>query len=131
MTLRFNLGNYLQQRQITAYRLVSEVQGKVAPNTIYSLARKPAQRIDLKTVGEVLRALERLTGNRVEITDLLEEAQESAPANRSHLRFPPEQVAHDPTKKQFRYSGKGKPIDVSGGPSIVEIIVEGRGRNVS
>ena len=102
MALRFNLGNYLQRRQITAYRLVGEVQGKVAPNTIYSLARKPAQRIDLKTVGEVLCALERLTGDRVEITDLLEEAQESAPANRSHLRFLPEQVAHDPTKKQFR-----------------------------
>lgn len=130
MTLRLNLGQYLQRHQITAYRLVGEVRGKVAPNTIYSLARKPAQRIDLNTVSEVLRALERLTGDRVEITDMLEEAQESAPANGSHLRFPPAKAAHDPAKKQFRYSGKGKPVDVSGGPSIVEIIAEGRGRNV-
>lgn len=131
MTLRLNLGQYLRNHDITAYRLVQEVQGKVAPNTVYALARKPAQRIDLDTVAKILQALGRLTGDRVGITEMLEEVQDTppTPADLSGLRFPPGQLAHDPQgQKRFRYSGKGKPIDVSGGPSIVDIIAEGRGR---
>lgn len=128
MTLRLNLGGYLQRHQITAYRLVSEVRGRVAPNTIYALARKPAQRIDLRTVSEVLSALERLTGQKVPIAEMLEEVQEPAAADLSHLRLPPGTPAYAPTGKKFRYSGMGKPVKIEGGPSIVEIVAEGRGR---
>ncbi|WP_407540845.1 hypothetical protein Q0M94_05510 [Deinococcus radiomollis] len=131
MTLRLNLGKYLQRHQITAYRLVGEVQGKVAPNTIYSLARKPAQRIDLKTVGEVIQALERLTGDRVVITDMLEEVQDSAtPPIPQTLENLLAQMPQDvpTTVKKFSYSGRGRRADVSGGPSVVDIVAEGRER---
>ena len=65
MTLKLNLGSYLEQHNITAYRLVKEVEGRVAPNTVYALARRPAQRIDLTTVGVLMKALEQLTGKKV------------------------------------------------------------------
>ena len=71
MELRLNLGGYLQRHGLTAYRLAQAVEGRVSPNTVYTLARKPAQRIDLSTVGEVLEALSRLTGEPVSITDML------------------------------------------------------------
>jgi hypothetical protein len=129
MTLRLNLGQYLQDHQITAYRLVQEVEGKVSPNTVYALARKPAQRIDLNTVSEVLHALERLTGEAVSIAAVVEEVQEAPKADLSHLTADPNRPAYDPAKaKRFRYSGMGKAVDVRGGPSIVDIIAEGRGR---
>ena len=130
MNLRLNLGAYLQRHQITAYRLVSEVRGRVAPNTIYALARKPAQRIDLRTVGEVLSALERLTGGKVAIAEMLEEVQDAPQSvpDLSHLRLPPGTPAYAPSGKKFHYSGMGRPVKIEGGPSIVEIIAEGRGR---
>jgi hypothetical protein len=132
MTLRLNLGSYLQRHQITAYRLVQEVEGKVAPNTVYALARKPAQRIDLNTVSEVLHALERLTGEHVPISDVLEEVAEVPKADLSHLSADPGRPIYDPSMaKVFRYSGMGKAVDVRGGPSIVDIIAEGRGRTSS
>ncbi len=128
MTLRFNLGSYLQSHQISAYRLVGEVKGRVAPNTIYSLARRPAQRIDLNTVGEVLRALERLTGEKVAITEMLEEPEE---IDLSHLRLPAGTPAFDPKlPKKFRYSGAGRAVKIEGSPSITEIVSEGRERNL-
>jgi hypothetical protein len=127
MTLRLNLGQYLQRHQITAYRLVNEVQGKVAPNTIYSLARKPAQRIDLNTVSEVLHALERLTGEKVELAAVLEEVQEAPKANLSHLTADPARAAYDPARaKKFRYGGTSVPV--TGGPSAEQMIAEERGR---
>ena len=129
MTLRLNLGSYLKDHQITAYRLVGEVKGRVAPNTIYSLARRPAQRIDLNTIGEVLRALERLTGEKVEITEMLEKGPEEV--DLSHLRLPPGAPAFDPKlPKKFRYSGAGRTVKIEGPPSITQIVSEGRERDL-
>lgn len=68
--LRFNLGKYLERHGITPYRLVKE--SGLATNTIYSLSRQPAQRIDLDTVSTILNSLERITGKPVSITDMLE-----------------------------------------------------------
>lgn len=116
MTLRLNLGQYLQRHQITAYRLVNEVKGRVAPNTVYALARKPAQRIDLNTVSEVLHALERLTGEKVELAAVLEEVQEpSAPAPAEHT-----------SARKFQYGGYR--IKIAPGPSAEDIVAELRGR---
>lgn len=125
--MRLNLGQYLKDHDITAYRLVREVQGQVAPNTVYSLARKPAQRIDLDTVAKILQALERVRGQKVEITEMLEEQPESA--DLSHLRLPAGTPAFDPAlPKKFRYSGAEGRTKVEGGPSIVDIVSEGRDR---
>ncbi len=71
MTLRFNLGKYLEQHNISAYRVVQV--SKLAPNTVYALARKPSKRIDLDTVSAVLAGLETITGENVQLGDLIED----------------------------------------------------------
>ena len=125
MTLRLNLGQFLKQHGITAYRLVNEVKGRVAPNTVYSLARRPAQRIDLNTVGEVMKALENLTGQKVQLVDLLEDK----PSALTHLQADQGTPIYDSSKaRKFRYSGKA--IVIEGGPTVEQIIAEGRGRTL-
>jgi hypothetical protein len=69
MALRLNLGKYLEQHNISAYRVVQV--SKLAPNTVYALARKPTKRIDLDTVSAVLAALETITGENVQLGDLI------------------------------------------------------------
>jgi uncharacterized membrane protein len=71
MTLRLNLGKYLEHHHISAYRVVQVC--KLAPNTIYTLARQPAQRIDLDTISALLAGLQTITGQPVQIADLIEE----------------------------------------------------------
>jgi hypothetical protein len=71
MTLRLNLGKYLEQHNISAYRVVQV--SKLAPNTVYALARKPTKRIDLDTVSAVLAGLETITGENVQLGDLIED----------------------------------------------------------
>jgi uncharacterized membrane protein len=83
MTLRFNLGKYLERHQISAYRVVQV--SKLAPNTVYTLARQPAQRIDLDTVSAVLAGLETITGQVVPITDLIEETDVALPNSNPKL----------------------------------------------
>lgn len=127
MTLRFNLGSYLQRHQITAYRLVQEVEGRVAPNTVYALARKPAQRIDLNTVSEVLGALKRLTGQPVGLADVIEDMPEPTKADLSHLSADPGRPTYDPSKaKVFKYGGYR--VAIGPGPSAEDIVAELRGR---
>lgn len=76
--LRLNLGGYLKRHGLTPYRLVKE--SGLAQATVYNMARTPAQRIDLDTVGTMLDALRRMTGERVTVDDLLEEvATDAAP----------------------------------------------------
>ncbi len=79
MKTRLNLGAYLDHHHMTAYRLVQQLKGRVAQNTVYNLARTPQQRIDLDTVGDVLSGLSELTGKTVGLVDLLEELPEPQP----------------------------------------------------
>ncbi len=72
MKIRLTLGAYLERHDISAYRVVKESRGKLAQNTVYAMARKPAQRVDLDTIGEVLTALERIQGQPVGIMDVLD-----------------------------------------------------------
>ena len=71
MTLRLNLGKYLEQHNISAYRVIQV--SKLSPNTVYALARKPTKRIDLDTVSAVLAGLESITGESVVLGDLIED----------------------------------------------------------
>jgi hypothetical protein len=83
MKTRLNLGAYLDHHHMTAYRLVQQLKGRVAQNTVYNLARTPQQRIDLDTVGDVLSGLSELTGKTVGLVDLLEELPEPQPLEES------------------------------------------------
>ncbi|WP_309569996.1 helix-turn-helix transcriptional regulator [Deinococcus sp.] len=131
MTLRLNLGQYLKDHGISAYRLVQEVEGVVAPNTVYGLARKPAQRIDLDTVSSILQALERVRGQRVMITEVLEDVPDTLPAD--PLPTLDDLLAQTPredlsTFPRFRRDPHRRPAPLGDGPGIAEMISEGRER---
>ena len=126
MNIRLNLNKFLVQHAINPYRIVKETT--LAANTIYDLARKPAQRIDLATVGQVIVALEKITGQPVTINDLLETTP-------SEITKEPNLVVlvKNAAKAVKKVTIKGKPIGSSQsvqirgtGSSIVEIIREGR-----
>jgi hypothetical protein len=68
--LYFNLKPYLDRHNITTYRLAKD--SDITASTLYGLARKRTQNIDLATVSRIIDSLQRLTGNHVSITDLLE-----------------------------------------------------------
>ncbi|WP_414657521.1 helix-turn-helix domain-containing protein [Deinococcus sp. VB343] len=126
----FNLGKYLQEHGLTAYALVKEVEGQVPASTVYGLARKPAQRIDLPTVYTLLDALGRLRGEKVSVLQVIDETeQKTVPAALPTLEQLLAQVPkQDPASfKKFSYDRNRKPISIGeGGPSIVDIISEGR-----
>lgn len=72
--LRFSLDRFLQQHQITAYRLEQLLKGKVARASVYSMARgDEVRRVDLGSLGEVLVALSGLVGRPVQLQELFEE----------------------------------------------------------
>ena len=130
MKLRLNLGSYLQRHGLTAYRLAQAVEGRVSANTVYTLARRPAQRIDLSCVGEVLEALGHLTGGPVSITDMLEAAPPAFPSSPDPLvalRLDPSRPAFDAGNlKTFRRHGQ--PVTPGPGASAEEMIAQDRGR---
>ena len=130
MNIRLNLNKFLVQHAVSPYRIVKETT--LSPNTIYDLARKPAQRIDLATVGQVITALEKIIGQPVTINDLLETTP-----NEAFLETTKEPdfalLVANAAKTVKKASMTGKPIGSSGsvrirgsGSSIVEIIRDGR-----
>ncbi len=135
MTLRLNLHKFLEAHAISTYRVVKETTGQLAANTVYDLAKRPAQRIDLQTIGQVLTALERITGKTMTINDLLEttsddlETPTEALPNLTSLLAKAAKTAKTTktTKTQGKPIGSNQPTRIRGtGPSIVEIIRDGR-----
>ncbi|GAA4000675.1 hypothetical protein GCM10022631_09360 [Deinococcus rubellus] len=86
MGLQMDLGAFLQQRGISAYGLVKATEGRLAPATVYGLASKPSQRIDLATVGTVLDVLSELIGTPVLIQDVLKTVSAAEEQQRSEAR---------------------------------------------
>jgi hypothetical protein len=134
MTIRLNLNRFLERHAISTYRVVKETTGKLAPNTVYDLARRPAQRIDLQTVGQVVNALERITGETVTINDLLEITPDE-PVETLESAALPDLAAltanavnmAKATVRSGKPQGSSQPITVHGpGPSVADIIREGR-----
>lgn len=72
MNARVRFREELDKRGVSAYRIVQETTGKVAPKAVYGLASGKAKRVDLDTLGAVAEALERVSGEPVNVTDLLE-----------------------------------------------------------
>ena len=103
MTLRLNLKRYLDRHGVTPYRLVQE--SRLAARTIYDMARKPAQRIDLDTLNRVMQSLERITGESVTPNDLLEVIEETKP---KLVSLKPGEVG-EATLKSTPARGKFKP----------------------
>ncbi len=135
MIYRLNLNKFLEHHAISAYRVVKETTGLLAANTVYDLAKKPAQRIDLQTIGQVLGALERITGETVTINDLLEVSPEKP--SKTNLESPQTPnfaalVANaaktaKPSKTTGKPKGSSQSVQIRGvGPSLLDIIRDGR-----
>ena len=74
--IQWKLSNLLAAHNLTAYRLAEETKGIVNRNTVYSIARGDATRVDLGTLSGVIKTLTRLTGQPVTPNDLLEVIEE-------------------------------------------------------
>ena len=77
MALRFDLGGYLQRRQLTVAQLFSELNGRVSARTVQALVGRLTRRIDLQMVWEIMQGLNRLTGGSVRVDELIVEVEES------------------------------------------------------
>jgi hypothetical protein len=136
MIYRLNLNKFLENHAISAYRVVKETTGQLAANTVYDLAKRPARRIDLQTIGQVLGALERITGETITINDLLEISPETPSIKTNHESLETPNFATlvanavktaKPTKTTGKPKGSSQPIQIRGsGPSVVDIIRDGR-----
>ena len=124
MSLQLNLGAFLARQGISAYRLVKATEGRLAPATVYSLASKPAQRIDLETVGTMLEALSELTGTEVHVQDILEPLDASSQQRRQEAR---ERIAAPRRQGKFQGSAVSAP---EGDWSVPDQLSELRGRDL-
>ena len=77
MTLRLDLGGYLQSQQLSVVQLVGELNGRVKPRTVQALAGRLTRRVDLQMVWEIMQGLNRLTGGSVRVNELIVEVEES------------------------------------------------------
>jgi len=68
----WKLGELLQERGQTAYKLAAVLHGTMNRNSVYTIARGDTERVDLKTLRALLLGLEKLTGERFGVGDLLE-----------------------------------------------------------
>jgi len=68
--MKWKLRNYLDRHGLTPHQLALE--SKLSVNTVYPMARGQASRISLETMDKTIGALRSLTGERVDIADLLE-----------------------------------------------------------
>ena len=72
MALRVSLDRFLEEHQITAYRLSKALDGVVSKTTVYDMTKgENVQRVDIKNLEAVLDALSRLTGKELTPNDLL------------------------------------------------------------
>lgn len=67
----WQLRQILDRHSLTPYRLAQQLKGKLNQGSVYALVRGETTRVELSTIGEVLAALEVLTGQRYTVADLL------------------------------------------------------------
>lgn len=61
----------LAQNNLSAGKLERELAGKVARNSVYSWTRGTVSRVDLDTLANVITALRKLTGQPLQIQDVM------------------------------------------------------------
>ncbi len=70
MPVRWTVKEYLEAHDITPYRFMKE--SGLAQGTAYRLVNGDTRNLNADTLDAAIRALRSLTGERVEIADLLE-----------------------------------------------------------
>ncbi|MBI3961843.1 MAG: helix-turn-helix transcriptional regulator [Deinococcus sp.] len=81
-TLRVKLREYLDTHQLSAYQLAKEVEG-MSPKTVYAYAagsRQPS----IENLEKLITTLRKLTGESVDVSDLLEYQPELAETRAWH-----------------------------------------------
>lgn len=73
------LGDFLQAHGVTVYRLAAHARGRIARRTLYLLANGESGRLDLATLAKLIQALRELTGQPVEVQDLLRYIEGDSP----------------------------------------------------
>ena len=69
--VRWRLNEFLEENDLTVYRLHQELQGRVSKTGLYKVTRGETSGVDFELLAHVLGALERLLDKRVEIEDVL------------------------------------------------------------
>jgi hypothetical protein len=137
MSIQVRFRQELNRRGISAYRIVQETKGRVNAKAIYGLARSEhVKRLDLETLAAVMAALEKVSGEPVALSDLLEVTPEASDVVliRSSLEEPDLVALTAKAAKAAKVSvatgkpkGSSQPVTIRGvGPSVVEIIRDGR-----
>ncbi len=72
MPTRWKLKEFLDKHQITVYELAKHTSGRLSRNALYKLANEAPAQLRISTIDTLIPALERMTGQRVELNDLLE-----------------------------------------------------------
>ena len=92
VSLRLNLGAFLARYGIRPTELVEE-SGE-DPAIVHTLARKPTYRVDLRAVSVILDALTRIVGQRVELSDLIEDVPDPDAPDDTALSHPDDHPVH-------------------------------------
>lgn len=89
---RWKLASFLAERSLSAYAL-AKISLVKHPNTIYRIARLGHEptRVDLPTLTAVLDGLRKLTGENVQLSDILEYDPVEAPEPQAAMVLPPEE----------------------------------------
>ena len=68
--MRWRVKEFLDQHHKTPYALWKA--SELSRNTVYAIAQNNKDGLEFETMGKLIAALEQLTGQRVELTDVLE-----------------------------------------------------------
>ena len=134
--VRWNLGAYLEQHEITAYKLIKA--SGLHQNTVYALARGDYKAVSLETLAAVVRGLESLTGQPVTIGDVLEVVRDHPkptktrkPTAKARVRDLTAEASDDRALSRPRSATGGaigleRPVSLTKGPSASELVVSER-----
>lgn len=69
--VRWKLGAFLEQIGLSVYRLHAELGGQMSKTGLYKITRGETSGVDFESLAGILKALETLTGEHVELRDIL------------------------------------------------------------
>jgi len=68
----WKLAQFLEEHNITAYRLATETHGRLSQNAVYRLTNSDVSRFDANSLDAIIEALRKITDESVNVSDLLE-----------------------------------------------------------
>ena len=70
--IKWKLKEFLEEHNLTAYRLAQQTTKKVSQNAVYNAANGDISRIDFNTLDGIIVGLSELTNEEVVVSDLIE-----------------------------------------------------------